>query len=273
MRKLSIFLFAVIIIVACSPTKKAKKSKKKKDDTTTTVVDTIKTPEIPKIPSVKDPEIQNIINQIAANELKFTTFYSKVKTKATIDDKTQSFTTQLRWHKYNKIWMSMSIIGIEGARVLINKDSIKIIDRLNSRNILKPISYIQSKAYVNLTYNDIEKLFLAQPILINKDKLELVKGDKENLLKSYDDRFATIIKLDKQNRITNIFITDKLKNQTLNSDYADYILLDGKYFPKTRNIKIVNDTKNFEMSMDFGDLDISKDLTFPFQINPKYKNE
>ncbi|MCB0513367.1 MAG: DUF4292 domain-containing protein, partial [Bacteroidetes bacterium] len=170
-------------------------------------------------------------------------------------------------------WMSMSIIGIEGARVLINKDSIKIIDRLNSRNILKPISYIQSKAYVNLTYNDIEKLFLAQPILINKDKLELVKGDKENLLKSYDDRFATIIKLDKQNRITNIFITDKLKNQTLNSDYADYILLDGKYFPKTRNIKIVNDTKNFEMSMDFGDLDISKDLTFPFQINPKYKNE
>ncbi|MCB0511180.1 MAG: DUF4292 domain-containing protein, partial [Bacteroidetes bacterium] len=176
MRKLSIFLFAVIIIVACSPTKKAKKSKKKKDDTITTVVDTIKTPEIPKIPSVKDPEIQNILNQIAANELKFTTFYSKVKTKATIDDKTQSFTTQLRWHKYNKIWMSMSIIGIEGARVLINKDSIKIIDRLNSRNILKPISYIQSKAYVNLTYNDIEKLFLAQPILINKDKLELVKG-------------------------------------------------------------------------------------------------
>ena len=67
----------------------------------------------------------------------------------------------------------MSIIGIEGARVLINKDSIQIIDRLNQRNILKPISYIQKKAYINLTYKDIEKVFLAQPILFNKQKLEI----------------------------------------------------------------------------------------------------
>ena len=167
----------------------------------------------------------------------------------------------------------MTIIGIEGVRVLINKDSIKIIDRLNSRNILKPISYIQSKAYINLTYNDIEKLFLAQPILLNKNKLELVQNPTENILKSYDDRFSTIIKIDKQNKIKNIFITDKLKNQTLNADYTGYVLLGGKYFPKIMKIRVENGGKIFEMSMEFGDLDLAKDLSFPFELNPKYKNE
>lgn len=278
MKKLSILLFAIIIISACNSTKKAKKSKHKKPDVTIITPDKEKK-DSTKIEisqtniAIKDSTIRNVLNAIYANELKFNTLYSKIKTKATIEDKTQSFTTQLRWHKNKKMWMSMTIIGIEGARVLINKDSIKIIDRLNSRNILKPISYIQSKAYINLTFNDIEKLFLAQPILLNTNKLELVQNLTENILKSNDDRFVTIIKTDKQNRLKNIFVTDKLKNQTLNSDYSDYILLNWKYFPKNRKIRIENGGKVFEMSLEFGDIDLSKELSFPFEINPKYKNE
>jgi hypothetical protein len=280
MKKQALYILIFFITLSCNTTKKTKKSKTQDSITQTThsnVVDTIKKVTTTTKPTTTskpiDSKIQKILTAIAANELSFTNFYAKIKTKATIDTKKQSFSTQLRWQKNNKMWMSMSIIGIEGARVLINKDSIKILDRLNQRNILKPISYIQKKAYINLTYLDIEKIFLAQPILINKEKLELTETSTENILKSNDDRFNTIITLDKQNKIKNIFITDKLKNQTLLSEYSEYTLLNNKQFPNERYIKIINGTNIFELNMSFEDIDLSKSLSFPFEPNPKYDNE
>lgn len=269
-----LYIFLILsIISACNSSKKTKKSKEKKQPEIT-VMDKTSPPDKKEETTISiDPKIKKVLDAVYANELNFKTLYSKVKTKATIDGKTQSFTTQTRWQKNKQIWMSMTIIGIEGARVLMNKDSIKIIDKLNSRNILKPISYIQQKAYINLTFNDIEKLFLGQPILLNKSNMSLVENPTENILKSTDDRFVTVLKLDKQNKITSIFITDKLKNQTLNADYSNFVLLGGKYFPKNRTIAIVNNTKSFNMTMEFNDLDISRELTYPFEINPKYKNE
>jgi hypothetical protein len=263
-----LFVFAIIAIVvsACNSTQKTKKSKQPKAEIATPA-------QPPQTETALDPKIQNILNAVYANELKFNTFYAKIKTKATIDGRTQSFSTQMRWQKNQKIWLSMTIIGIEGARVLMNKDSIKIIDRLNNRNMLKPISYIQQQAYIELTYNDIEKILLAQPVFINTEKLELVENATENILKSNDSRFATVITLDKQNRIKNIFITDKLKKQTLNSDYSNFILLNGKYFPATRYINIASGSGKFNMEMEFNDIDLAKELSFPFEPNPKYKNE
>ncbi|QQR99144.1 MAG: DUF4292 domain-containing protein [Sphingobacteriales bacterium] len=281
MRKYLLYCIISIAIISCNTAKKTTKSKQADSSITTTQKnsDTTKTTK-PTTPTTTQPtekpidaKIQKILDAIASNELQFTNFYSKIKTKATIDQKKQSFTTQLRWLKNKKMWMSMSIIGIEGARVLINKDSIQIIDRLNQRNILKPISYIQKKAYINLTYKDIEKVFLAQPILFNKQKLELSETTTENILKSNDERFNTIITLDKQNNVKSIFITDKLKNQTLLSEYSDHTLLNGKQFPKERYIKIINGPEIFELNMTFDDIDLAKSLTFPFEPNPKYSNE
>lgn len=272
--KVYLFYILLFFIASCSTTKKNHTNKKDAPDSTTThqeeknKIDTSSTLE-----KNIDPKIQSILNTVANNELQFNFFYAKIKTKATLGNTKQTFTTQLRWHKNNKMWLSMSIIGIEGARALINHDSIKILDRLNQRNILKPISYLQSKAHINLTYLDIEKLFLGQPVFFNKNKLELTETPTENILKYNDERFNTIITLDKQHKIKNIFITDKLKNQTLLSEYNSYNLLNGKQFANERYIKIISGINTFELNMTFEDIDLGKNLSFPFEPNAKYSYE
>ena len=222
---------------------------------------------------VVSSEIQGMLNAIHANELSFSELVGKMKTKATWEGRTQSFTTQMRWKKGEKIWMSMSVIGIEGARVLMNKDSVKIMDRLNQRNILKPIYFIKQKTFVDLSYADIEKIFLAQLFLIDTTKLELSETADQFILKSAGTRFVATIILDKSRRITNMNITDTQFKQTIQADYSNYQLVGQKSFPMDRYLKIVSGSYIFELDANFQNIDTSKKLSYPFDLNPNYKVE
>src|SRR4051812_9820568 len=71
-----------------------------------------------------DAKVYALISQLKGNQILFTELAAKLKTKVSSPSLNQSFTTNIRWKKGDRIWMSMSIIGIEGARVLITRDSI-----------------------------------------------------------------------------------------------------------------------------------------------------
>ena len=196
-----------------------------------------------------------------------------MKTKATWDGRNQSFNTQMRWDKGQKIWMSMTVIGIEGARVMMNRDSVKIMDRLNQRNILKPISYIKQKTFVDLSFADIEKIFLAQLFLVDTTHLTVSESADQIILKSTGTRFAATVILDKSNRIRNINITDTQFKQTIQADYSNYQPVGLKSFPMDRYLKIVSGSYIFELDANFQNIDITKKLSYPFELNPNYKVE
>ena len=263
-----LFLIAASLLLflqACSHSKKASKSKEQEKTTTTTVP----TPAT----SATSPKIQAILNAIHANEVVFSELQGKMKTKATWDGRTQSFNTQMRWKKGEKIWMSMSIIGIEGARALINKDSVKVMDRINQRIILKPISYVKEKTQVALSFADIEKIFLAQLFLVDTTHMELTESGNQLILKSSGTRFVSTVILDKSHRITNVNITDIQHKQTIQADYSNYQTVGQKPFPMDRYLKIVSGSYIFELDAKFQSVDITKKLSYPFEINPNYKIE
>lgn len=218
-------------------------------------------------------KVQQVLQAMHAQELKFTEMQGKMKTKATWDGRTQSFNTQLRWKKGQKMWMSMSVIGIEGARVLLNKDSVKIADRLGQRHILKPISYVQQKAHADLSYADIEKIFLGQLFLVDTAHLEVTETAENVLLKSKGPRFLSAVTLDKQYRIRNVSITDPQHQQSIQADYSNYQAVGTQTFPMDRYLKIVSGTSIFELDAKFQSVDITKTLSYPFDINPNYRIE
>ena len=168
----------------------------------------------------------------------------------------------------------MSIIGIEGARVLITKDSIKIMDKLNSRYILKPLSYIKQKALVDLSFEDIENLFLGQLIFVDAEKTKYVNNATNKTLNSDAVRFLTNVLFNKSTKnIDNIFVTDKQKNQTLESMYSNYQTQLGKPFAMDRELIMKNTKETFELSFKFQSIEAKQNLEYPFSINPKYKIE
>src|SRR5947208_3208002 len=64
-----------------------------------------------------DGNAKALLQHLKNNELQFSELTARMKTKVSSPSLNQSFTTNIRWKKGEKIWMSMSIIGIEGGRV------------------------------------------------------------------------------------------------------------------------------------------------------------
>lgn len=168
----------------------------------------------------------------------------------------------------------MSIIGIEGARVLITKDSIKIMDKINDRYILKPLSYIKQKALIDLSFTDIENLLLGQLLFFDATKAKYADNPNNITLSSDATRFLTTIVFYKPSGfLSSIFVTDKQQNQTLTSAYTNYQTTLNKQFSLDRLLTIKSAGKTFQMDAKFQSINIAQNLEYPFSINPKYTIE
>ena len=253
---LFVFLIAVFL-VSCHHTK------------TITKTDTTK----PLTPAI-DANVQAVFTHLKNNELPFTELSAKLKTKVTSPTLNQSFTTNIRWKKGEKIWLSMSIIGIEGARVLITKDSIKIMDKLNSRYILKPLSFIKEKTFVDLSFSDIENLLLGQLIFTDTAKAKYTNNATNISITADGARFLTNILFDRNTQYPmNILVTDKMYSQTIELSYANYQPQLGKSFSMDRDLKIKSGLQAFEMVAKFQSIELKQNLEYPFSINPSYTIE
>ncbi len=264
--KISKYLFVVSIVILLGSCHRSK---------TTAKTDTIQTPQpVVVVPPVTDANAQALLKQLNNNKLPFKELAAKLKTKVSSPDLNQSFTTNIRWKKGEKIWLSMSIIGIEGARVLITKDSIKIMDKINNRYILKPLSYIKQKTLVDLTFSDIENLLLGQLIFTDSIKAKYASNAANITLNSDGTRFLTNVLFDKTTKNpTSIFVTDKQYAQTIDATYSNYQMQLGKPFSMDRELKMKSGASLFEMTAKFQSIEIKQNLEYPFNINPSYTIE
>ncbi len=234
---------------------------------------TVVTPTIP--PKVQaDTKADALLKHLKSNELPFQELALKLKTKVASPNLNQSFTTNIRWKKHEKIWMSMSIIGIEGARVLITKDSIKIMDKLNERYILKPLSYIKQKTLVDLSFTDIENLLLGQLIFTDTDKAKFTENPTNITLISDGMRFLSNVIFDKTSKNpTAVLVKDKKYAQTIDASYTNYQMQLGKPFSMDRELKMMSGAQTFEMIAKIQNIEAKQKLEYPFYINPGYKIE
>jgi hypothetical protein len=232
------------------------------------------TPSISPSPEISDPGIRALLTQLRNSEPSFREMSARMKTKVTSPSLNQSFTTNIRWKKGEKIWMSMSIIGIEGARVLITPDSIKIMDKLNERYIFKPISYIREKTFVDLSFSDIENLLLGQLIFTDTSKAKYSDKGSSVILTSDGARFLTHILFDKPTKnLQKISVSDKMYVQTIESTYENYQPQYGRPFSMDRNIKISSGGQVFELNCKIQSVEFNDNLDYPFTINPGYRIE
>lgn len=261
-RPLAFAFFLSLFLVGCHHPKTISKTDATNGVTPNTVVKPI------------DAKVYALLSQLKSNQILFTELAAKLKTKVSSPSLNQSFTTNIRWKKGDRIWMSMSIIGIEGARVLITRDSIKIMDKINERYILKPLSYIKEKTFVDLSFSDIENLLLGQLIFTDTSKAKYADNPANIMISADGVQFLTDVVFDKSTKnLSSIFVKDKLHPQTVSSTYNNYETQLGKPFSMDRYLEIKSGPETFSMDAKFQSIEIRQNLEYPFAINPGYTIE
>lgn len=266
---IAIALLWLLALTACRSTKKIQQAIIKKDSVAVVVKDIQ--------PTHQDTMkmVDAVLTGVAQKRIEFNTFSAKIRVDYENEKGRQpDFIANIRMLKDSLIWVSLSNdIGIEGIRVLISNDSIKILDKLANTYQVRPLSAIQEVSQIPFEFADLQNLLVGNPIFLNKDSITSYTHTPGGYtLLSIDVLFKNLIS------ISNTFVIEKSKlddndpalNRTCNLVYTEYENKTGKLFSTMREIVIIQQNK-LDVKLKFKDYKFNEELSFPFTIPKKFK--
>ena len=267
-------LFALVLLLAfsaCKSTKTIQQAMVKKD--------TVAVPEVPaeKLPTHEDTMrmVNDVLNNVQQKYIDFRTFSAKIKVDYSNSKGRQpDFVANIRMLKDSLIWVSLgNDIGIEGIRVLISKDSIKILDKLANTYQVRPLSHIQELSQIPFSFADLQNLLIGNPIFFNKDSITTYTNNANGYtLLSYASLFKNLLSIGSDYSIqkSKLDDNDPALNRTCDLIYNNYETKTGVNFSTQRQITILQQTK-LDVELKFKDYKFNEEMTYPFAIPKKFK--
>jgi len=259
-------LLAIIILASCRSTKKIQTAIEKKD--------TVETVTTPKIDTTQ--LINNALLTLKNNRIDYKTFSAKVDVDYRGgDDKHYDVNANLRMYKDSLIWISVNaVFGIEAMRLLINKDSVFLLDKLNKTYLTRSIDYLQEVSGLPLTLSNLQDILAGNPVFI--DSVVSYSNDNSTIsLLSIGKTFKNLVTI---NGEKNVLVHSKLddlditRSRTADLNYDDYENKKGKSFSSKRRITVAEKNK-LDISLNFKQYEFNDDLSFPFSIPKNYKQK
>ena len=235
---------------------------------------------------------KKIVKAIEQNQNKFESLQARAKIDYSSNNKIKTNTVTIRILAGEKVWISAPLGAI---RLLITKDSIKYYNKLERNYIKTDFSYIEDLLGLNVTYDMLEKLLFAHPVLELSSRDFEKKLNKENnhtpsKLRSYifkkdvnfdNNQFVGLFYINPYNFKLNsqkffksedsIKVTNASKilkgSQTFSINYKNYTTINKEVYPK----KILFlDSDNKSINIDMKSIAINKKLNIPFRIPRGY---
>ena len=154
-----LFIIAIIVLfVACRSSRTIGRAVGKKDSTATTVPDTPK--------SDTQQRIRTTLAQMQKNRITFTTFNAKIGVdyKGT-DGKGHDVNANIKMYRDSAIWVSVNaILGIEAIRLIITKDSVKLLNKLEKTYAARGINFLQETTNLPLDLPTLQNLIIGNPV-------------------------------------------------------------------------------------------------------------
>lgn len=269
---LSILATIAVLLVfsACRSTKKIQQAIVKKD--TVAVVTSVE-----KLPTHEDTMrmVNEVLTNVQKKHIDFKTFSAKIKVDYSNNKGRQpDFVANVRMLKDSLIWISLSNdIGIEGIRVLISKDSIKLLDKLANTYQVRPLSHIQELSQIPFSFADLQDLLVGNPIFFNKDSVTSYTNNVNGYtLLSIAPLFKNLLSVagDYSIQKSKLDDNDHTLNRTCDLIYNNYESKTGVLFSTQRQITISQQNK-LDVELKFKDYKFNEELSYPFSVPKKFK--
>lgn len=235
---------------------------------------------------------RTLTSHLKEKEFKFDRLNGKLSVDAEIDSTSASFTVTLRMKKDSVVWMSLSKLGIEGARVLITKDSVKFIKRPlgddNGKFFVGDYAYISKMLNTDLDFELLQSLLIGNSVefydedekikpgidncqytlgTIRKNKLRKVMEKGKELR----EPAQSIYMIPETFKIARILFYEFGPDRSFDARYSEYELKDSaQLFPMKMNYTI-KAQKNVKIDISYSKIVLNEEQTFPFKIPENYE--
>ena len=267
MRLITIATAGIFILSSCRSTKKIQTAITKKDTVVAAVVTTD-----PHADSMQF--IKNSYEKLKKNKIDFETFSAKINTDYEgSDGKKYDVNVFVRMQKDSLIWLSVrGPLDIEGMRVLINRDSVKILYKLDKEYQVRSLDYLQEVAALPLDLHSIQELIVGNPVFVDSNINSYSQEGNTISMMCEGEWFRHLISLGNNDHLvlhSKLDDVDVMRNRTCYLNYSDYEDKKGVNFSTNRSISVTEKTK-LDVKLNFKQYDFNETLSFPFSIPKNY---
>lgn len=270
MRILLPLLFFGILLTSCRGTRKIQTAIVKKDSIQSARLSDLEKARLDSIAFIKEN-----YTQLVAHRIQYTTFNAKMDVD--YEDATGNnlkLNAQLRIYKDSVIWASITaILGIEGLRAYITRDSVKILDKQNKVYVARSVAYLTEVTALPLTLSSLQDLLIGNPVFLDTSLHAYSKGPATISLHGINSFFKilfTISEQEKQLISTKLDDLDETRNRTSFLGYGDYVNTAGVSFSQRRTI-LVSEKKRLNVELRFKQYAFNEMLSFPFTVPKNYR--
>jgi len=269
MKKIAVFAIIIFLaLMSCRSTKKLQTAINKKDTIANITVDedSLKT-------------LENVMDNIHKHYIDFKTFSAKIRIQyEDSKGKQPDVNAFIRIQKDSLIWVSINatFLSIEAFRILISKDSIWILNKLQKQVEYHSLSYLEQVAKIPLDFKTLQDLIIGNPIYMGNKIVAYKKTENRILISTVGEHFKNLLTLSASNN----YLIERSKlddinlafNRTGDLTYYEYENKGGVFFSTFREITVAEKTK-VDITLNFKQYDFNNDLTFPFNIPKNYKRK
>ena len=209
-------------------------------------------------------------------EIDFEYFHGKARMVFQDDKKERDVKANIRIRKDSVIWMNFSVIGVQGGKALINRDSITIISTVDKEYYVFDYKELSSRFNFEINYNTIQSAILGNPISPRSDADKITQGPSFNLLEQ--QRGTVLVKnyINAASRkLEKVEMKESNSNNSISVNYSYFQPVGDKIFPFNGMVSIFYKTPkgllNTTITLEYNKAEVGgKELKFPFNIPRKY---
>ncbi|CAH0997117.1 hypothetical protein EMA8858_03254 [Emticicia aquatica] len=230
MSKYSFLIFSVFILFSASSCKRHKLHKKE-----IVVVDTL-TSEVVKIetpieqPKVEAPVVVKIDVNPAEIDFKYLNLKSKVNFSSGGEE--QSFPVNIHIKKDSIIWLSI-VVGLEGARGIITKDSVIFLDRLRRTYYKYDFVSLSKQFNFNINYDLVQSILIGNMPLKKREFDEVLKQEGGFLVKQKEG-FVSVENFiaEPSLKLQKVNASDSTGGSKMEINYANFLSISELLIPQ-----------------------------------------
>lgn len=222
------------------------------------------------------PTLPEAPKTLAIEEIDFGYLHSKARMVFRDEKKERDLKANIRIRKDSVIWMTFSVVGVQGGKALINKDSITIVSNVDKEYYVFDYVELSKRFNFKIDYYVLEAAMLGNPLRPMQPADEIGREGEFDLLVQKEGSVTIknlinpIIK-----KIEKVDLVETSSNNTLKLQYSNFQPLNEKTYPYNGVVSIfykttagiINNTITFEYNkVEVGD----KELKFPFNIPKRY---
>lgn len=225
---------------------------------------------------------------LKAHEFNFEKLNAKLNVEATVDSTYNSFAISLRMRKDSIIWMSISKLGIEGARVFITKDSVKIIDKINNMYFKGDYLYISKMLNMPLDFDIIQSLLVGNSATFYYDDEKLKPGIdncqymlgtvRKHKIKKVEERgkdlkesAQTLYMIPETFKIARILFYEFNPDRVFDARFYDFTSVDSTQLFPLKMAYCVKGPRTISIDVSYAKPRLDEEQSFPFKIPENYE--